>query len=327
MHVTAVLLWIILVVPLAITLKHTSNTSATAEKTPSAPSVGSETITQTTTFTTTRKNLGIYDYGQNTIDQQVTDLHPSILAWFERWNITSYGKLNYACSNGFTPLVTWESWDGQNGATNPYGLSDIAAGKYDSLITRYADAVNSTCHNSTVLVRFDHEMELQAGYTAWYPWQGYPTDYVAAYRHVVTLFRQHDPAVKFIWSPNRYTDITKTYYPGSDFVDFVSMTLNMPVETTRFPGGPTELYAATSSIENYGKPIIISEIAVDRTDQATKQQWIKEAYSLLENNNKIVGMVWFNSQEGLTDYRVNATPAIYETYKEQSAILLSENKK
>jgi len=279
----------------------------------------------TTAFDASQKNLGIYDYDQNTISQQISDMHPSILAWFERWNVTSYGKLNYACSKGLTPLITWESWNGQNGVPNPYDLSDITAGKYDSLIAHYADTVKSTCHNSTVLVRFDHEMDLQDGYIAWYPWQGRPTDYILAYRHVVTLFRQHDSAVKFIWSPNRHTDITKSYYPGSDYVDFVSMTLNMPVDVTRYPGGPTELYAANRSIEDYGKPIIISEIAVDRTDQSTKEQWIKAAFSLLENNSKIVGMVWFNNQKGLNDYRIDVTPAIYETYKEQGAIISREN--
>ena len=66
-------------------------------------------------------------------------------------------------------------------------------------LTTYAEAVRSYAH--PVILSFGHEMN---GH--WYPW-GYthtsPTTFVAAWRHIVTLFRQMDVRnVTWLWTVN-----------------------------------------------------------------------------------------------------------------------------
>ncbi len=70
---------------------------------------------------------------------------------------------------------------------DPTGISiaAIASGHYDSYLSSYAEAVRAYRH--PVILSFGHEMN---GY--WYSW-GYlhtpPAAFVAAWRHIVTLFR------------------------------------------------------------------------------------------------------------------------------------------
>ena len=71
---------------------------------------------------------------------------------------------------------------------NPKGinLAAIASGHYDSYLSSYAEAVRS--YHRPVILGFGHEMNGN-----WYSW-GYrhtsPADFVAAWRHIVTLFRE-----------------------------------------------------------------------------------------------------------------------------------------
>ena len=64
-------------------------------------------------------------------------------------------------------------------------VAAIAAGRYDSYLTDYAKAVRA--YHRPVILSFGHEMN---GH--WYTW-GYthtsPKIFVAAWRHIVTVFR------------------------------------------------------------------------------------------------------------------------------------------
>ena len=64
-------------------------------------------------------------------------------------------------------------------------MAAIAAGKYDGYLSSYAEAVKAYRH--PVILSFGHEMN-----GSWYPW-GYqgtsPPTFVAAWRHIVKLFR------------------------------------------------------------------------------------------------------------------------------------------
>ena len=64
-------------------------------------------------------------------------------------------------------------------------LAAIASGHYDSYLRSYAEAVRS--YRGPVILSFGHEMN-----GSWYSW-GYrhtsPAVFVAAWRHIVTLFR------------------------------------------------------------------------------------------------------------------------------------------
>ena len=75
----------------------------------------------------------------------------------------------------------------------------IAAGAYDGYLRSYADSVRDFGH--PVVIGFGHEMN-----APWYSW-GYghvrPSTFVAAWRHIVTLFRgQGADNVTWLWTIN-----------------------------------------------------------------------------------------------------------------------------
>ena len=78
-------------------------------------------------------------------------------------------------------------------------LASIAAGKYDGFLSKYASEVRTYRH--PVILSFGHEMNGN-----WYSW-GYrhtsPAVFVAAWRHIVTIFRAIGASnVTWLWTVN-----------------------------------------------------------------------------------------------------------------------------
>ena len=92
----------------------------------------------------------------------------------------------------------------RRGAARPDGAEDIrlaaiASGKYDAYLSGYAAAVSAYRH--PVILSFGHEMN-----GSWFSW-GYrhasPAAFVAAWRHIVTLFRElRVRNVTWLWTVN-----------------------------------------------------------------------------------------------------------------------------
>lgn len=223
-------------------------------------------------------------------------------------------------------MISWESRERQEARTavNPCDLESIAAGEYDDLITDYAALVSRVCGRSEVLIRFNHEMELQPGHVPWYPWQGQPEAYVRAWQHVVDVFKLHAPHARFVWSPNRFTEGTNAYYPGDEYVDYVSMTMNSPVEARGTYRDVDDFCQRNNDTESYGKKILIAEAAVDAVDSGVKRRWIESAFDLVADNDQLLGLVWFNIELPPNDYRVDSSPETYEQFKKRSGMLRDE---
>jgi hypothetical protein len=87
----------------------------------------------------------------------------------------------------------WSRWSRET------SLADIAAGKYDSYLSKYAATVHAYQH--PVILSFGHEMN-----GPWYSWghtHASPAAFVAAWRHIVTLFRaQGAQNVTWLWTVN-----------------------------------------------------------------------------------------------------------------------------
>lgn len=236
-----------------------------------------------------------------------------IMAWFTHWNGNlKNNKLVTACQQGYVPEITWESWNGSQGAGN-YPLAAIAAGKYDGFITAQLRQVQQTCRKQTVIIRFDHEMDLPPGEAGWYPWQGDPSEYIAAWRHVVTLGRRVNPNIKWLWSPNRGTALAADYYPGSEYVDYVGLTLNhenLP-EEIQYKTFAAFYGANQRVIESFNKPIIISETTSDEA-LGNKPAWVRGMFSFAEQNPKITALVWFNGKPG---YSYNSSLATLAAFR------------
>ena len=125
-----------------------------------------------------------------------TGTKPDVVMYYSGWFVpfkTAFATT--AAKNGAVPLVQM----------NPDGIDigSIAEGKYDGYLSSYAEAVRAYRH--PVILSFGHEMN-----GSWYSW-GYghtkPATFVAAWRHVVTLFRSLGVKnVTWMWTVNIIND-------------------------------------------------------------------------------------------------------------------------
>ena len=102
-------------------------------------------------------------------------------------------------------------------------VKKIAAGDYDSYLRSYADSVRIFGHG--IIIGFGHEMN-----APWYSW-GYghtpPATFVAAWRHIVTVFRTEGAYnVTWLWTINADqagTGPVASWWPGANFVTWVGI--------------------------------------------------------------------------------------------------------
>ncbi len=143
-----------------------------------------------------------------------------VLANFISWSKPfRYADYLSTVPDAMTPMITWQP--------DPAGgNAAIAAGNDDPFILQTAQSM--AAYGRPIYLRYAHEMNGN-----WYPWsQGPPATYVAAWRHVYTLFRSAGANnVRFIWSPNAAGQTTQSfldsigpYWPGRRYVNRVGVT-------------------------------------------------------------------------------------------------------
>lgn len=262
-----------------------------------------------------KKQFGVYIYnGQMApdVNAKLGANNLKIFGLFEHWSpegISNENKLTSICSEGYTPLISWESWQGKN-SQKVYELKDIAAGKYDEMIVAFLDDLKTICEDVNVIVRFDHEMEMRPSYGyPWTPWQGKSMEYVAAWKHVTTLAKDRQFLnVKWLWSPNRADQYIYDYYPGDDYVDYVGMTLNHPTITGTVYGSFGQFYTPNKRyLDAFNKPIIIGEAAYYSASEENIAKWIDGTFEYVRQDDRIVALVWFNQNLTHLNYGLEAT--------------------
>lgn len=169
-----------------------------------------------------------------------------------------------------TPLITLQPGGEANGSKL---LSDIATGHYDQRLNSIAQILEAS--HRPVYIRFAHEMELYDVY----PWGNQdPALYIAAWRHVVEHVKtQGATNVKWVWSPAG-NDGAGDYYPGDKYVDVVGTTIlyDRYWYGTYHPSF-YELQANRSWLQQYGKPVWITEFGAGTADATFQKQLIREA--------------------------------------------------
>lgn len=182
-----------------------------------------------------------------------------------------------------------------------YGpVSSIAAGDYDSYLRLYADSVRDYGH--AVVIGFGHEMN---GF--WYSW-GYghtsPLTFVAAWRHIVTLFRaQGADNVTWLWTVNQDrpgTGPVAAWWPGERYVTWVGIDGYYVRQSDTFA---TVFGRTIDQVRAFTrKPILLSETAVAPTlNQFAK---IANLFSGMRRE-KTLGLVWFDEAQHGSIYRQN----------------------
>jgi Glycosyl hydrolase family 26 len=165
----------------------------------------------------------------------------------------------------------------------------IAAGAYDGYLRSYANSVRDFRH--AVVIGFGHEMN-----APWYSW-GYgrvrPSVFIAAWRHIVTLFRnQGAENVTWLWTVNQDrpgTGPVRLWWPGAQYVTWVGIDgyYFKPSDTFESVFGHTisQVRAFTD------RPILLSETGVGPA--AGQFAKINNLFAGMRQNHTL-GLVWFD---------------------------------
>lgn len=173
---------------------------------------------------------------------------------------------------GSIPLISWEPWVTNFESTErnqlpPRGereyrsLGAIARGSYDFYLTEWARQAAEFRH--PILLRFAHAMN-DPHRRPWGPQNGNrPEDFIAAWRHVRRIFDQAGADnVVWIWSPQTSIPFFESYYPGSEYVDWIgTQTLNYGPSApwSRWWKLSEILQTPYQSLRRYEKPVIITD--------------------------------------------------------------------
>jgi glycosyl hydrolase family 26 len=210
-------------------------------------------------------------------------------------------------ATGQTPMVSWEP---------DQSLSQIASGSYDSYLHEQAKAAKSW--GTTLMIRFGHEMN-----GTWYSWSGQPESFVAAWRHIVSIFRADGVTnVKWVFSPN-IQEGTKypisPYFPGDEWVDYVGLDgYNWGTGTSWSKWESLQSVFATSYsviTQLSTKPVIITETSSSEAG-GEKAAWIRDGFmsAIPQSFPRVTAVVWFNrTQED--DWRINSSQASLDAYR------------
>ena len=279
------------------------------------------------TFNDEQKNVGIYMKEWSDLDN--FPITPDIIAWFENWyGPNSFLKLNLCAENHTAiPLITWQP---QN-----VPLWEIADGIHDGYIMNFLQNITNMVPDIDVLIRFAHEMEVRPQYRfSWYSWQGErdPEAYIEAWRHIVTLARQVNPNIKWIWSPNRADQYSDPYYPGDEYVDYISVTMNLREDDANYTQyndfrSYYETIGIREHLEKYGKKIFISEVGYSNPKEEEKQVYIESIFDYYLQDPLITAMIFFdeNSSDN-SQYKITDNPRLLEAFNEGFRRIVGERK-
>jgi len=237
--------------------------------------------------------LGVYTHGvpdsysgvaafNNTIKAK-----PDVVMYYSGWYVPFPTKFaTTVANNGAVPLVQMDP--------DNIRVSQIASGRYDGYLSAYAEAVRNYKH--PVVLSFGHEMNGN-----WYSW-GYgktsPKVFVAAWRHVVKLFRAlgaHN--VTWLWTVNIIDHAhggtipdPDQWWPGGSYVNWVGIDGYYLKPTWKFAPlfGPTIAAVRKLTFD----PILVAETgAVPAAGQPAK---IADLFTGIHQYG-LLGFVWFDS--------------------------------
>jgi mannan endo-1,4-beta-mannosidase len=279
-----------------------------------APSTRNQpTVADASLPTTPASFLGVYASGTPQAYQAVdhfsraTATKPNLVGYYSGWPeefATSFAETVYR--HGAVPILQMDPTHAS--------VAEIAAGGYDDYLRSFASRVRAFGH--AVVIGFGHEMN-----ATWYSW-GYghvkASTFVAAWRHIVSLFRsQGADNVTWLWTINqdlKSTGPLVSWWPGARYVTWVGIDgyYYRPSDTFASVFGRTiaQVRAFTR------KPVLLSETAAGAgADQAAKVQDLFMGM----HEYQVLGLVWFDiaQHQGIyhQDWRVEGHPAAETAFR------------
>ena len=206
--------------------------------------------------------VGVYEPGTPASWSQVaeftdaTGVMPRTAVYYPPWNepfSTSFAQT--AWSHDAYVLVQLEP--------RSVTLASVAAGGSGAYLRSYADAVVAFGH--PVILSFGHEMN-----RTWYPWgagHSSPATFVAAWRHVVRVFRAAGAAnATWLWTVNSIQGASSSlsqWWPGATWVNWIGMAGYLVRATDTFG----TLFGSTiTDIRTFSSaPLLIADAATPST--------------------------------------------------------------
>jgi hypothetical protein len=236
------------------------------------------------------------------------DLETTYYSWRDRF--PDFGEATIAAHHRI-PVMAWYG-PGKNRHAAP-ALGEIISGRDDAWITEQARAM--AAYRRPVFLRLMPEMN---GW--WYQgYSGHPAGFIAAWRHVHTLFQRAGAAnVIWVWCPNLGPSEWNSYYPGDQYVDVIGVDgFNNPdKEAPRtFAGmfGPFLAHFAGR------KPLMIAETATATSAGGGPAAFISGMADYLKRvggpRYGVVAVCWFDSDT--TDshnWTLSQTPAAWRAW-------------
>jgi hypothetical protein len=210
---------------------------------------------------------------------------PNMVALFESFaDEFAASQVRKVYQDGGLAMIRWEPFD--------VPMRDIAAGRHDAYVTRFAKAVRTL--NLPIVLTFAHEMNGR-----WYSWgtrTTKPAEYVAAWRHIHALFKAQEATnVLWTWTPNVINPVPsvklRPLYPGDAYVDWVGV---VGYYTVHGQHSFSDLFGPTirSVREFTAKPMIIVETGAEPSSDRPDQ--IKDLLSSVAKSKDVIGVVYFN---------------------------------
>jgi mannan endo-1,4-beta-mannosidase len=258
---------------------------------------------------TPQSYLGVYtsgfpdSYAGLTSFGRATGSSPDLAMFYSGWYVPFPMRFaRTAASDGVVPLVQMDP--------DNVSIAAIASGQYDAYLSDYAEYVRAYGH--PVILSFGHEMN-----GSWYSW-GYghtsPATFVAAWRHIVSLFRALGAKnVTWLWTVNIINNTRSgkipspaAWWPGSSYVNWVGIDGYYLQPSWQFAPlfGPT--IGAVRALTD--DPILIAETgAVPAAGQPAKIANLfsgVHAYGLL-------GLVWFDATNSVNlDFSISSAASL-----------------
>jgi mannan endo-1,4-beta-mannosidase len=257
--------------------------------------------------------LGVYEPGAPAtyagVDQfaHAIGRQPNLVIYYSHWlEAFQVGFATLAAKHDATTIV---QIDPEN-----VSLTRIASGQYDAYLRSYAAAVKA--FRTKVVLSFGHEMN---GY--WYSWSTLNTSpkvFVAAWRHIVTVFRAIGADnVIWLWTVNVvdnniFIRNPAPWWPGSSYVTWVGIDGYYYTSSSSFPQvfGPTIVDVRMLT----GDPILIAETGASlATGQPTK---IADLFAGIQTYG-LLGFAWFDANSS------DAADRVVQDWRLDSAALAS----
>jgi hypothetical protein len=234
-----------------------------------------------------------------------TGTRPNVALYYSGWLEPFQSQFAAAVSaQGAVPLVQ----------IDPTGiaLTSITHGAYNNYLASYAQAVRSFGH--PVIISFGHEMNGD-----WYSWgnrKTSPADFVAAWRHIVKVFRSWGAYnVTWLWTINSlaggpgHAAPPKAWWPGASYVTWVGIDGYYYYSAESF----TTLFGNTISVVRgfTHDPVLISETGISPT--AGKAAKLPGLFAGARSAG-VLGVVYFDAK-GYQDWRLDNDPGALTAFR------------